>query len=96
MRKQERFRPVQPQQTAGSLADPRVLTLPPDITVAEGIVLIKRNARLAGYYLYVLDREAKLMGVVTMKAVMLADPEDVIDSIMNKEVVSLSTNMSWP
>ena len=84
----------QPKQTAGSLADPRVLTLPPDITVSEAIALLKRNSRQAGYYIYVVGRDAKLEGVVNLKALILADPQDFIATIMNDQVVAISTNLT--
>ena len=85
---------MQPEQTAGSLADPRVLTLPPDISVAEAIVLLKRNPRLAGYYTYVVGREAKLEGVVSLKTLILADPEDHIATIMTDQVVAISSHLT--
>jgi magnesium transporter len=84
----------QPRQTAGGLADPRVVTLPPDITVAQGIELIKRNPRQALYYLYVVDRDAKLEGVVTLKELLMVDPADFIASIMNDQVVSLPASLT--
>ena len=84
----------QPKQTAGSLADPRVLTLPPDITVGESLTLMKRNPRQVGYYVYVVDRDAKLKGVVDIKALILADPEDFIATVMNDQVVAIPANLT--
>jgi len=85
---------TQPTQTAGSLADPRVFTLPPDVTVADGIRLLKRNPRQAMYYVYVVDRDAKLEGVVTLKQLLIVDPKDFIASVMNDQVVTLPAEMT--
>lgn len=84
----------QPKQTAGSLADPRVLTLPPDITVEAGIQLLKGNPTQSSYYLYVVDRDAKLDGVVTMKQLLVADPQDFIGTVMNDQVVSIAAALT--
>lgn len=85
---------LQPEQTAGSLADPRVLTLPPDIPVGEAIALLKRNSRQASYYIYVVGRDAKLEGVVNLKTLILADPQDFIATVMNDQVVAITTNLT--
>ena len=85
---------IQPRQTAGSLADPRVVTLPPDVTVAQGIQLLKRNPRQALYYVYVVDRDAKLEGVVTLKQLLMVDPEDYIATVMNDQVFSLPASLT--
>ena len=85
---------IQPRQTAGSLADPRVVTLPPDVTVTQGIQLLKRNPRQASYYVYVVDRDAKLEGVVTLKQLLMVDPGDFIASVMNDQVVSLPASLT--
>jgi len=85
---------IQPKQTAGSLADPRVVTLPPDISVEQGIQLLKRNPPQASYYVYVVDRDAKLEGVVTMKQMLMVDPQDFIASVMNDQVVALPASLT--
>lgn len=84
----------QPKQTAGSLANPRVLTLPPDITVTDAIHLLKGNPKQSSYYLYVVDRDAKLDGVVTMKQLLVADQHDFIGTVMNNQVVSIAAALT--
>ncbi len=91
-----RFRRIlrESKQTAGSLADPYVVTLPPDVTVEQGIEMLKRNVRQVLYYVYVVDRDAKLEGVVTLKQLLMADPDAGIASVMNKQVVSISAGLT--
>lgn len=83
-----------PDRTAGSLADPRILTLPPDITAQEALARIRREFRNATYYLYVIDRDTKLTGVVTTKELLAADPQCPVASIMTSEVVTLFAEAS--
>ena len=62
-----------PPHTAANLADPRVLTLPPDITVQEALTRTKQDVRHATYYVYVVDRETKLEGMITLKQLIAND-----------------------
>ncbi len=78
-----------PEDTAASLADPRVFTLPPDVSVAEALERVRRNARHATYYLYVIDRDQKLAGLVTVKELLASDPDHLVASIMKASVVTL-------
>lgn len=78
-----------PEDTAASLADPRVFTLPPDIPVAEALDRVRRNTRHVTYYLYVIDRDQKLAGLVTVKELLAADADHLVASIMKPSVVTL-------
>ncbi len=83
-----------PDRTAGNLVDPRILTLPPDITAEEALARIRREHRNATYYMYVIDRDTKLTGVVTTKELLAADPPRPVGSIMASGVVTLSASSS--
>ena len=76
--------------TAGNLADPRVLTLPPDITVQEALDRVKQDARNVTYYVYVIDRDTKLEGLVTLKQLIFSDTDHLIATIMTDNVITLS------
>lgn len=79
-----------PPHTAGCLADPRVLTLPPDITVLEALERVKLYTRNTTYYVYIIDRDTKLAGLVTLKQLISSDTDHLIATIMTDSVVSLS------
>lgn len=79
-----------PENTAGSLADPQILTLAPDLSVWEALTRVSRDHRRATYYLYVLDRAAKLTGVVSLKELLAADPNDLVGTVMSSKLVSVS------
>jgi magnesium transporter len=72
--------------TAGSLADPQVLTLPPDITVGEALLRIMQVPHQAIYYLYIIDHRNILDGVVLMKELLVAQPTSTLASIMIQDV----------
>ncbi len=79
-----------PEGTAASLADPRVVTLPPDIPVSAALERIKRNARRATYYHYVVERDGVLVGLVTTKELLVADPDQLVASIMRDQLETVS------
>jgi magnesium transporter len=76
--------------TAGSLADPRVLTLPPDIAVEEALEWVKSDPGHTTYYVYVIDRDTKLEGLVTLKQLISSDTDHLIATIMTGSVITLS------
>ncbi len=78
-----------PENTAGSLADPRILCLPLDISATEALTRIAQSPAQATYYHYVLDREGRLAGVVTTKELLSAGPHALVAAVMQDEVVSL-------
>ena len=78
-----------PDHTAGSLADPHVLTLPPDITVAKALQRVTQTVGQAIYYLYIIDHQTILRGVILMKELLGAEPTITVSSIMQPEVKAI-------
>nr|HQU28816.1 CBS domain-containing protein [Nitrospirales bacterium] len=76
--------------TAGSLADPRVFTLPPDIQVEEAIDRIRTYGQKAMYYIYVIDRDGKLEGVVTLRQLLVDTSHHLVGSVMEAQITTLS------
>jgi len=81
-----------PEGTAGALMNPRVFTLPPDIDVEEALRRVRTHPRDAMYYLYVVGRDQRLAGVVNMRELMQADPQERIDAVMRRDVVRIGGN----
>ena len=46
------------------------------------------------YYLYVVDKQDTLLGVLTLRALLLADPQDSIDAVMESDLVTIHPDMS--
>jgi magnesium transporter len=78
-----------PENCAGALMDPHVLALPQDITVGEALTRVRRAPRRALYYLYVIDRDQRLVGVLNLRELMLAASRDVLAAAMRREVISI-------
>ncbi|NUN48225.1 MAG: magnesium transporter [Candidatus Brocadiae bacterium] len=78
-----------PPDTAGALMDPQVSAIPADLTVQEAIAVLRRQKREAIYYLYVTDRERRLVGILSLRDLVLGGSKEKIESLMNREVVSI-------
>jgi magnesium transporter len=77
--------------TAGGI----MTSAPPSLrrfwTVAESLQFLKIHYAEEEdfFFLYVLDRHARLIGLVGLKALILADPEQTIEEIMDRQVISV-------
>jgi magnesium transporter len=78
-----------PEGTAGALMDPAVLALPDDISVAEARVRLKQQASELLYYLFVVDRTGRLVGVLDMSELMRARMRESLRSVMHARVEHL-------
>lgn len=79
-----------PEGTAGALMDPRALALPHDIPVGEALARARRAARHVLYYLYIVDRQHTLVGVVNLRELMLAPRKAPLAAVMRPHVARLS------
>lgn len=83
-----------PPDSAGAIMHPRVASLTPGLTMQEAITRIRKTSRDVLHYLYVADSEAKLVGVVTMREVLLSSPRDKIESILIRDPVTVQDTAS--
>lgn len=94
--KQEEYQIVQnlmnyPPETAGRIMNNRFVWIPRNYTIREAVDKLKHFAELAEYlnYLYVIDEDKHLVGVVSYKDLLLADLQDKIEDIMYSRVVKV-------
>lgn len=78
-----------PKDTAGALMDAKVLALPDDVNVGEALDRVRRHPEHALYYLYVVDRDRRLVGVLNLRELMLAAPGDPLSRVMHTGVAAL-------
>lgn len=76
--------------TAGAFMDPRVKVVPAEITVAEAMARLRSGPGRVLYYLYVVDRDRRLVGVLNLRELTLAPAEETIGAIARREVARLS------
>ena len=67
--------------------EPRVASLSVDLTVQQAVSRIRKTPREVLHYLYVTDRESKLIGVVNMRDMLLAAPRDLLEPLVRRNVV---------
>lgn len=81
-----------PEETAGRLMTNRFVWIRNYYTVQEAIEKLKSFAEFAETinYLYVVDENRKLVGVVSYRDLLLADANDYIRDIMYERVISVS------
>jgi magnesium transporter len=82
---------VYAEDEAGGLMNPRYSRLRADMTVDEAISYLRRDARTREktvYYVFVVDAEEHLLGVVSFRDLLVASGEKLIRDVMRKEVIS--------
>jgi Mg/Co/Ni transporter MgtE len=79
------------EDTAGGLMTTEHVAFRPTLTAGEAIKRIREEAKDAEtiYYLYVTDSQERLLGVFSLRELILADPARRLDEIMHAEVVSV-------
>jgi len=74
---------------AGSIMSANYITLGRGVTVRQAIEILRRDA--AGketiYHAYVIDHERKLLGVVSLRELIVADEKALVADIMRKQVI---------
>lgn len=75
--------------TAGGLMTTEFVALPKDITVGEAVARLREMAQTPNmiYYLYVVESEDswKLVGIITLRNLILADPRARLEDVMRKD-----------
>src|SRR5205809_839878 len=95
MRRPRRTLPIKsktfPPDTAGGIMTTQVTALYEHITVENAVMLLRRlNEELEQmFYVYVINRRGQLVGVLSMRDLILARPESPLTKIMIKNVRSV-------
>lgn len=80
--------------TAGRIMTPEYLSLKENLTITQALAQIRSQAdvRETIYYIYVTDDARRLTGILSLRDLILAQPQETIGSIMTREVVFVNTN----
>ncbi|MDD5581768.1 MAG: magnesium transporter [Candidatus Marinimicrobia bacterium] len=78
-----------PEGSTGSVMTSDYMALPPNITAEEALNRMRREApdKETIYYAYVIDEDRKLLGFLSLKDLILANPKKKIEDIMHREVI---------
>jgi magnesium transporter len=79
------------EDEAGGLMNTRYSRLRADMSVGEAISYLRRDAQhreMMVYYVYVVDHEERLLGVVSFRDLIVASPDKSVKDVMRTEVIS--------
>jgi len=83
----------QREGTAGRIMNPRVFALPEDATAAEAVNAIQQLGGMEmSFYLYVIDERRHLVGVVSLRRLLLVPPQARLKDIMTTDVISVGVD----
>ena len=79
------------EDDAAGLMTPRYLALRSSLTVAQALTWVRKSAASIEtiYYIYILDQLQRLIGVVSLRDILAAENEELIENIMVKNVTSV-------
>ncbi|WP_440896499.1 magnesium transporter [Amphibacillus sp. Q70] len=83
------------EETAGSIMTKELIRISTTETVANILERLRKEAPKAEiiYYLYVVNLERKLVGVVSLRDLIVAPPEETIGNVMSTKVISVTEDM---
>ena len=84
-----------PEKTAGRIMNPKVFALSEDMTAAEAIAALQasRDVEMV-FYLYVIDSRRHLVGVVSLRRLLLVPPETPLKRIMTADLISVRVDVA--
>jgi magnesium transporter len=81
---------------AGGLMDPRYAVIRPDLTADQALTYVRRQERQRDgtfYYVYVLDPEQRIVGVVSLRQLLRGPGDRLVRDIMIRDVITVPTEM---
>jgi magnesium transporter len=81
-------------RTAGRIMNPKVFALSEDITAAEAITALQgsRDVEMV-FYLYVVDGRRHLVGVISLRRLLLVPPATPLKRIMTTDLISVRADI---
>ena len=82
-----------PEDSAGSIMTTEFVALLPHLTAADAITSIRRTGmdKETVNTCYVIDQYRKLLGVVTLRTIVMAQEDQTMEELMEENVVSVGT-----
>ena len=82
------------EQSAGGIMTTEALSLPASLTVEETLARLRNqnNSLEMVYYLYVIDEQRHLVGVVSLRQLVTSDPSTHLEAIMDRDVIRVQVN----
>lgn len=82
-----------PEDSAGSIMTTEFVSLRPQMTVEEAIKRIRRTGvdKETIYTCYITKNDNTLIGIITIKTLLLADEAEIVADLMESNVISVNT-----
>ena len=79
------------EDSAGGIMVPDYVALRDDVNVERAIAWLRNTQPRADitYYLYVVDGQSRLIGIVSLRQLIISSPQELIRDIMTPEVISV-------
>ncbi len=82
-----------PESTAGSIMSPKFLALPENLDVESATEHVRRYGDAdASFYIYVVDERQYLVGVVSLRQLILQPPDKQLRDFMSPDPIRVSTD----
>ncbi|MEK6967421.1 MAG: CBS domain-containing protein [Nanoarchaeota archaeon] len=82
------------EQTAGRMMNPDIIAVYLDNTAQDAIEYLRKRSPVAdrSYYVYVMDRENKIVGVLSLRELIISSPEKKVADFMKHNVIKVLHN----
>lgn len=79
-------------ETAGGLMTTEVLSLSQDLTAEDALAYLRQHSKHLEmiYYLYIVDAEQHLAGVVSLRELVVANPQTRLEELMDSDVIKVT------
>lgn len=79
------------KETAGGIMTTEYVAVPKNITAGEAIEILREIAPDAEtiYYIYVVNNNNQLVGIISLRELILAPPNSLIENVMRTDVISV-------
>jgi magnesium transporter len=81
-------------ETAGGIMTTEVVSLAQDLTVEEALAYLRQHSNHLEmiYYLYIVDDEQHLVGVISLRQLVVAEPGTHLRDLMDPDVIKVTTD----
>ncbi|MCX5466442.1 magnesium transporter [Acinetobacter nematophilus] len=78
-----------PEESAGAIMSSDYVAVPPDLNISQAIEHIRKSAknRETVYLIYVVDPHNRLLGVASLREMILADPHQNMTEVMRTDLI---------
>ena len=84
-----------PEDSAGRLMSPEVFSLPMQLTVGEGLEILRTKAQEQSiYYIYCVDHERQLTGVISLRELATAQLNCGLEELIHRDVITVHPETS--